>query len=52
MQPRAKMKNIDSNKHVNIRLAKTSARNFSEKKRRITANGKDFHDLESNLTEG
>ena len=47
-----KMKNIDSNKHVSIRLAKPPSNNFSEKQRRITSNGKDFNDLESNITEG
>ena len=46
------MKNIDSNKHVSIRLAKPPSNNFSEKQRRITSNGKDFNDLECNITEG
>jgi hypothetical protein len=48
------MKNIESNRHLNIRFAKTSSKNFNsvEKPSRITSNGKEFHELESNLTEG
>ena len=48
------MRNLDSNKAVNVRFSKSSQKNFSstEKRTKITSNENNKHELETNLTEG
>ena len=48
------MKNLDTNKAVNVRFSKSSEKNFclNEKQAKIISNGSNKNGFEANLTEG
>ena len=49
-----KMKNLDTNKAVNVRFSKSSEKNFcmTEKRTKLSSNGNNKNGFEANLTEG